>query len=183
MFVSFNSLGQTSTVNVNVKKESSTSDYINAGAASRAAAAEAEKARAAKAAAMNESTTEIKIPLEVDLNSYTHIALVGVTYAYTATGQKVSGKSQYDNFSELFLNSPLIVINPYERDKKRAKKNNRFLREIKEPSWIYLYYETSIVGVDSHRTFVLRDYKNKIIFQGKYVNLDKADVVSPLVYF
>jgi hypothetical protein len=157
-------------------------DAIKAGAASRAASAEAEKARAAKAAAMSDIGAEILVDLTVDLNNYTHIALVSVVYA-SENGTKVSGQAEYKNFGNLFINSPLTLINPYEYDKKIFKKNKRFLKDIKNPSWLYVYYEKSMVGVDAHRIFVVKNYNNKIIYRGKYINTPKADVVSPFVYF
>ena len=157
-------------------------DAIKAGAASRAASAEAEKARAAKAAAMSDIGAEILVDLTVNLNNYTHIALVSVVNAYE-NGTKVSGQADYKNFGNLLINSPLTLINPYEYDKKIFKKNKRFLKDIKNPSWLYVYYETSMVGVDAHRIFVVKNYNNKIIYRGKYINTPKADVVSPFVYF
>ncbi len=185
LFVSFSAIGQDVKVEVTKKKSVSEqiTDATTAYAAATAARAEAAKARAATAAAMNDASTNIIVPLEVDLNNYTHIALVGVTYVYTSTGNKVSGKSQYEDFTTYFLNSPLSVINPYEYNKKVAKKNNRLLREIKNPNWLYLYLDTSLVGVDIHSILVLRDSMNKIIFQGKYVNVSASDFTSPLVYF
>ncbi|MDA9849512.1 hypothetical protein N9C38_02185 [Flavobacteriaceae bacterium] len=132
---------------------------------------------------MNASMVDVKVPLSVDVNNYTHIALVGVTYANNATGAKVSIARTYENFSQLFANSPLTVINPYKQDKRRAKKDNRFLREIKNPKTLYLYYETSIVGVNSHRTLVVRDYQNKIVYRAKAINIDKSEIVDPFVYF
>ena len=161
---------------------------IQAGAAARnaraasAAAAEAEKARAAKAAAMSAIGAEIIVDLTVDLNNYTHLALVNIVFA-DAANKKYSGKEQYERFANLFSSSPLTVINPYVENKSKARKNNQFLKEIKNPSWLYVYYETSTVGVDSHRSFVVRDSKNQIIYRGKYVNTPKSDMVSPFVFY
>jgi len=44
--------------------------------------------------------------------------------------------------------SSLTIINPREYNKKKFRKNMRFLRDTKNPSWLYLYYSTSIQGVD-----------------------------------
>ena len=61
-----------------------------------------------------------------------------------------------------FATSPLIIINPVKKDKKKFKKNRLFLREIKNPNWLYVYYEKSISGVDEIRSILVRDSKNKI---------------------
>ena len=172
---------------VTVKKEQSFSeafnDGIKAGAAARTAAAAQAQARAAASAAMSDSSIETIVPLEVDLNNYEKVALVGITYANLSTGAKTSNKSTYNNFEQLFANSMLQVLNPYEVDKRKARKNNRFLREIKDPKTLYMYYETSLVGVNLHRMLIVRDFENKIIYRAKVVNIDKAELVAPFVYF
>ena len=155
-------------------------DRVLEGRGSRAA--EAEKARIARAEAMSAIGAEIIVDLEVDLNDYTHLALVNVIYADNAT-KKYSGKSQYEKFEGLFSSSPLALINPYKENRRKAKKNKQFLKEMKNPSWLYLYYETSAVGVDMHRSFVVRDSENKIIYRGKYVNTPKSDMVAPFVFY
>lgn len=174
-------------VDVTVKKEQSVSEAINdgvrAGAAARTAAAAQAQARAAASAAMTDSSIETIVPLEVDLNNYEKVALVGITYANLSTGAKTSNKSTYNNFEQLFANSMLQVLNPYEVDKRKARKNNRFLREIKDPKTLYMYYETSLVGVNLHRMLIVRDFENKIIYRAKVVNIDKAELVAPFVYF
>ena len=174
-------------VDVTVKKEQSVSEAINdgvrAGAAARTAAAAQAQARAAASAAMSDSSIETIVPLEVDLNNYEKVALVGITYANLSTGAKTSNKSTYNNFEQLFANSMLQVLNPYEVDKRKARKNNRFLREIKDPKTLYMYYETSLVGVNLHRMLIVRDFENKIIYRAKVVNIDKAELVAPFVYF
>ena len=174
-------------VDVTVKKEQSFSeafnDGIKAGAAARTAAAAQAQARAAASAAMSDSSIETIVPLEVDLNNYEKVALVGITYANLSTGAKTSNKSTYNNFEQLFANSMLQVLNPYEVDKRKARKNNRFLREIKDPKTLYMYYETSLVGVNLHRMLIVRDFENKIIYRAKVVNIDKAELVAPFVYF
>ena len=185
--------GQTQNINVNVKKTQSFSESLNEGrkagaaasqarAAQTAAAAEVEKARIARAEAMSAIGAEIIVDLEVDLNDYTHLALVNIVYADNSN-TKFSRKSEYKEFTDLFSSSLLSVINPYLENKRKAKKNNKFLKEIKNPSWLYVYYETSIVGVDVHRSFVVRDSENNIIYRGKYVNTPKSDMVSPFVFY
>jgi hypothetical protein len=169
---------QNQPVNTNNKTNSFADSYAKGAQAAAARAA----AEAARAAAMSEATTNIKVPIEIDLNDYTHLALVGITFS-NVYNKKFSGRKQYEEFAKLFLNSPLIVVNPYVKSKQKSKADNRWLREIKSPTYLYVYYETSTVGVDSHRSLVVRNSENKIIYQIKAVNIPKSEVVDPFVYF
>lgn len=159
------------TLNVNVKKESSVSDYVQAAAARRAA-------NAARAAAMSEASSNIKVPLSVDLNNYSDIALVGVEYAGGSTG-----KRYYKDFKKTLSFSPLNIIDPADYDKKKFKKNNTFLRTIKNPNWIYVSYRRSTSGVDEVRSLIVRDSKNKVIYSATHTNVPAAEVVSILTDF
>lgn len=85
---------------------------------------------AARANLMAPAGQEIKIPLTIDLNNYTTIALVGVTYVHPS-GKKSSNRGTYRNFEQLLLNSPFTILNPATYDKKKFRKNSRFLRDIK----------------------------------------------------
>ncbi len=167
-------------VNVNVKKEKSVVETVND---SRKASAAESQAQAARAAAMSEVADNVKVPIEVDLNDYTHIALVSVIYAFpngTRTGFK---KANYMDLKKNLINSPLTIINPYEFDKRQAKKDPRFLRGIKDPKWLYVYYDRAIQGVDDIRTLVIRDSNNKIIFHRVGRNISFSEILSPIVYF
>ena len=181
MFVPLVSLGQTQPIKVEVEQKQSFSQSFNeslkAGAAARTARAASESAAAARANAMSESFLEIKTPLTVDLYKYSHVALVDVTYAYP-NGNKVIDKTTYERFKQLLINSPLTIINPREYNKKKFKKNMRFLRDIKNPSWLYLYYSTSIQGVDEMRSLVIRNSKNQIIYNVKSRNITKDELVQ-----
>ena len=77
-------------------------DGVKAAAARTQAIASAEKARAEKAKAMSDIGAEIIVDLTVDLNNYTHIALVNVTYANTISGVKISNARTYEDFANLF---------------------------------------------------------------------------------
>jgi len=56
----------------------------------------------------------------------------------------------------------------------------RFLRDTKNPSWLYLYYSTSIQGVDEMRSLIFRESKNKIIYNVKAKNTIKDELVTVL---
>ena len=200
IFSSAFAYSQSKDVTVKVKTEKSVSENLNDGikagaaattaraaettarAAAATAAAAAVEAQAKLAEAMSESSSNVKVPLEVDLYNYTHIAIIDATFAYP-NGNQISGKSTYKQTAETLANSPLSIIVPHEYDKKKFKENNRFLRDIKNPEWIYLYYTKSIQGVDEIRALVIRDYKNKILYNVTTINTPIDEVVSPIVNF
>ena len=128
--------------------------------------------RIERAKAMAEPSTEVTVPLEVDLYNYSHIAIVSTDWYSTKTIKK-----------EL-INSPLSIIDPKEYDKKAYRKNKRFLRDIKDPNWIYLYIaHTSQGGINTEVSITVRDSKNKIIYNSKSINKTYQDVLSPLINF
>ena len=127
---------------------------------------------------------EIKVPLTIDLNNFTTIALVNVTYLVGTGRYKNSSKLTYKKFERHLYNSNFTILNPVTYDKKKFKKNNRFLRDIKNKDWLYLYFDTSPSGaVDVIRTLVIKDYSNKIIYSGLYTNVTIDEILNPIVYF
>ncbi len=153
-----------------------------AGAAAANARANATAARAATSAAMNSANVEEKVPITVDLYNYSSIAIVNSTYS-NATGAQSSNKRTYSDLASSLANSPLTIINPVDYDKKRFKKNTRFLRDIKNPEWLYLYYVKSMVGVNEVRSIVVRDHKNKVIYNATTTNVPFSETLSPIVNF
>ena len=150
--------------------------------ARKAGAAEMEAA-AARAAAMSEPSTTIKKPLDVDLYDYTHIAIVDATFANPVTGAQGASRGSYKATAESLSNSPLSIVNPLTYDKKKFKKNKRFLREIKNPKWLYFYFVKSIQGVDDVRSVVVRNFQNRLIYSVVTVNVSFDETISPLVNF
>lgn len=175
LFVFGLAFSQDEDVTVKVKTEKSIGEQIIDG--QRAAAAR-QQAQAATAAAMSDPSTEIKIPLNEDLNNYTDIALVGVTYSGNSSTRGV-----YKDCATRLSYSPLNVINPVEYDKKKFKKDKLFLRTIKNPSWLYLYYKRTTQGVDEVRSLIIRNSKNKIIYSASSINVAMDEVISPLINF
>ena len=90
------------------------------------------------------------------------------------------GKRCYNLIAKDLSFSPLQVINPTEYDKKKFKKNNSFLRTIKNPDWLYVTYRKSIQGVDDIRSLIVRGSNNKILYNISTVNIAIAEVLSPL---
>ena len=156
------------TINVNVKKDDSYSDGV--------------KARAALATAMAEPSVKVKVPLTVDFNDYTHIALVGVDYWVKGIGI-FSNKAAYKKVEKLLNYSFLEVINPVEKDKKKFKKNKMFLRSIKDPNWLYVYYKDALQSIDKVTSLVIRDSKNKVLYSATHTNFSGTEVMSVLTDF
>lgn len=139
-------------------------------------------ARAAESAAMTDSSKDIKVPLEVDLYQFTHIAIVDATFANDA-GRQGASRSSYKSTAKTFSNSPLTIINPFEYDKKKFKKDKKFLRGIKNPNWLYVYYVKSKQGVNDIRSLVVRKSDNRIIYNITTTNIPMDETVSALINF
>ena len=154
------------TINVNVKKDVTVSKSIMEIATERAAA-------------MSEPSTVIKTPIEVDFNNFTTIALVGIGNIGGIFGPKLS----YKAVAKALEFSPITVMNPIEENKKKFKKNKMFLRETKDPNWLYVYVKFSMSGVNSIKSLVIRDSKNKVLYSVSHTNVPLAEVMSPLVDF
>jgi len=154
------------TINVNVKKDVTVSKSIMEIATERAAA-------------MSEPSTVIKTPIEVDFNNFTTIALVGIGNI----GGIYGPKSSYKAVAKALEFSPITVMNPIEENKKKFKKNKMFLRETKDPNWLYVYVKFSMSGVNSIKSLVIRDSKNKVLYSVSHTNVPLAEVMSPLVDF
>ena len=136
----------------------------------------------ARANVMSPAGQEIKTPLTIDLNNYTTIALVGVTYV-NPSGKKSSNRGKYRNFEQLLLNSPFTIINPATYDKKKFRKNSRFLRNIKNDDWLYLYFRLSDEGVNSIKSIIVRDSQNRLIYNASTTNVTLEETLSPIVDF
>ena len=137
---------------------------------------------AARANLMAPAGQEIKIPLTTDLNNYTTIALVGVTYVHPS-GKKSSNRGTYRNFEQLLLNSPFSILNPATYDKKKFRKNSRFLRDIKNDDWLYLYFRLSDEGVNSIKSIIIRNSQNRVIYNASTTNVTLEETLSPIVDF
>ena len=164
---------------IKVKTEKGIGEVIADGQKARAAR---ETAAAARAAAMSEGSSDIKTPLTVDLYNYEAIAIVDATFAYPS-GAQVANKSSYNMMSESFSNSPLTIINPTKYDKKKFRKNKKFLRDVKNPKWLYIYFKKSIQGVDEIRSLVVRNHQNRIIYNITTTNISADETISALVDF
>ena len=132
-----------------------------------------------RAAAMSDPSSIIKTPLQVDLNNFTTIALVGIGNIGGLYGPKAS----YKWVHKALEFSPLKVINPLKENKKKYKKNKMFLRDTKDPNWLYIYVKFSMSGVNSTKSLTIRDSKNKVLYSASHTNSSIPEVMSVLTDF
>ncbi|MDB4090923.1 hypothetical protein N9528_01195 [Crocinitomicaceae bacterium] len=181
------SFGQTRPLKIETSKTETYQQSMNAATQAKASKTQAAAAKtqaaaartaadAARSSAMKEPLTEILIPLEVDLNSYTHLALVSIG----GTGGRT--KELYDHTASTLMSSPFTIVNPTE-NKKLFKKNPLYLKGSKHSGWLYLYYSRSSLGVNELRDVLVRDSNNKVIYSSKNRNVSYERVLSPLINF
>jgi len=136
---------------------------------------------------LSEKSINIKTPFTADLSKYTHLLIVEcqlpypityTTFGYGSTGNY----SQFNSLESMLSLSAFEVMNPYKVDKKRFKKDYSFLKTIKNESYLYLYYiERRGRGDDANQTLIIRDWKNKIIYNATHINLGLNEVFAPLI--
>jgi len=128
---------------------------------------------------LGDSKVEIIQNLKVNLNDFTHIAIVDVPYRK---------RRNYNAVEKVLLSSKLVVINPaYKKFKKQFKKNPLFLNSEKNESWLYLSITSSsrIIKGLRYKTsnITLRDSKNKTLYEAKEVNTTYQDGLEFLINF
>ena len=65
---------------------------------------------------------------------------------------KADGDTSTAVYNKALEFSPLKVINPLKENKKKFKKNKMFLRDTKDPNWLYIYVKFSMSGVNSTKS-------------------------------
>tara|TARA_R110002153_G_scaffold172895_1_gene325682 strand:- start:287 stop:808 length:522 start_codon:yes stop_codon:yes gene_type:complete len=127
----------------------------------------------------NEKTT-IKTPLTADLSNYTHLLLVDATLG--SDNWYFNHISQFNKLEQLLSLSVFEVMNPYKVNKKRWKKEPYFLKTIKIESYLYMYVNQSQGrGDDVNTTFIIRDWKNKQIYNATHINTGLNEILAPLI--
>ena len=118
---------------------------------------------------LSEKSSVIKTPLTADLSNYTHLLMVNV--------------QNYPLVESLLSLSAFEIMNPYKVDKKRARKEGyTFLKTMKNESYLYLYVvEVEGKGDDKNTSFIIRDWKNKIIYNATHINTGLNEVLAPLI--
>ena len=145
---------------------------------------------------LSDEKTTIKTHLTADLSNYTHLLLVKVNLKINDN----SGFSSYNFTDELFHNKfwmnklsyELVknllemgvfeIVNPYVFDRKRFKKEPLYLKSIKKESYLYLYLiQSQGKGDDINTTFIIRDWKNKQIYNSTHINTGLNEILAPLI--
>lgn len=144
---------------------------------------------------LSSEKTTIKTPLTANLSNYTHLALVKVNKHYTLITSlntynyfsenghyKSSNRKGYEPVEMLLSMSVLEIINPYEFDRRRFKKDQNYLKEIKKETYLYLYLTQNVGrGDDINTSIVVRDWKNKLIYSATHINTGLNEVLAPLI--
>ena len=136
---------------------------------------------------LSDEKTTIKTPLTADLSNYTHLLLVDYTLAkkgfnYTAKINDIFFKNYPDELKEMLSLTVFEIMNPRQVDKKRARKEPNFLRTIKNESYLYLQIRQSKgKGDDVNTTFIIRDWKNKQIYNATHINTGLNEILAPLI--
>jgi len=140
---------------------------------------------------LSDEKTTIKTPFTTDLSNYTHLLLVDAIINIPIYGSKYFTEYKYNvrdrarghfALKQILSLSIFEVMNPYEVDKKRFKKEPNFLKTIKNESYLYLYLKQgSGRGDDINTTFVIRDWKNKTIYSSTHINTGLNEILNPLI--
>ena len=139
---------------------------------------------------LSSEKTTIKIPLTADLSNYTHLALVkvniqtsGFSRAFTERlSYKLENEFGYVPVEQLLSMSILEIINPYDFDRRRFKKDHYYLKTIKKETYLYLYLTQNYGrGDDINTSIVVRDWKNKIIYSATHINTGLNEILAPLI--
>ena len=83
---------------------------------------------------------------------------------------------------EILAYTPFEIINPIEFDKNKYKKTPMYLKSIKKESYLYMYISQSQGrGDDINTTFIIRDWKNKQIYNATHINTGLNEILAPLI--
>ena len=136
--------------------------------------------RVARPLVLSDEKTTIKTPLTADLSNYTHMLLVD--YKLSRGGSFVAYGLEAGKIQETLSLSVFEIMNPFKVDKKRARKELNFLKTIKNESYLYLQIRQSKGrGDDVNTTFIIRDWKNKIIYNATHINTGLNEILAPLI--
>ena len=123
---------------------------------------------------------EILQSIEVDLNNYTDILLVSVN---VNDGYRSGYYDRYDGIKRKLVSSRFNIQHPKEVDKKKWKKNSSFLKEVKNPKYLYLYIDFSKIMDDVITILTIKDFENNIIYSTKNTNISTSEILLPLCNF
>ena len=125
---------------------------------------------------MSKPNLEVEVPLQRDLYDFTHIAVVSAKCTNIP-----KAKNCFGNIIGRLYYSPLERLFPNNiRNRKKFKENNGYLRDIKDPNWLYVTYRESKQGYDHLKSLTIRDFENNVIFKSSSVNVPIDEVLSVL---
>lgn len=125
---------------------------------------------------LSEKSINVKVPFNADLSKYTTILLIDVSRFWNRD------EFNYSSISDVLSLTVFEIKNPYDIDKKRFKKEPNFLKTIKKDSYLYLSYkEFAGRGDDKNSTLIIRDWKNKIIYNATHINTGLNEIFAPLI--
>ena len=129
-----------------------------------------------------ESSTKIITPKTVNFNDYSHLALV------TINNLGASTRGWYRIYEERLSGSPLVILNPFKVDKKKAAYDHNFLKTVENPNYLYLdYYRSKGAKSDPAGTritkIIVRDYKKTVLYSVEHTNVAMKETLSPFINF
>tara|TARA_R110002153_G_scaffold272705_1_gene441818 strand:+ start:490 stop:1041 length:552 start_codon:yes stop_codon:yes gene_type:complete len=140
---------------------------------------------------LSDEKTTIKTPLTAVLSNYTHLLLVDVnlstgfsSYKFSKYGYDTAFKNRYGfvKVNDMLAYSIFEVVNPIVFNKKRFRKEPLYLKSIKKESYLYMYVNQSQGrGDDVNTTFIIRDWKNKQIYNATHINTGLNEILAPLI--
>ena len=143
---------------------------------------------------LSDEKTTIKTPLTADLSNYTHLLLVSISIKNTAkhlSNLSFTNEFNRDTNKNDYAYKPVKnllemgvfeIVNPYEFDSKRFKKEPLYLKSIIKESYLYLYLiQREGKGDDVNTTFIIRDWKNKQIYNATHINTGLNEILAPLI--
>jgi len=141
---------------------------------------------------LSDASIDVRVPL-ADLSSYTDILIVKAVlmnknYRYDSVFEfhgikPKSNKKTYKEIENILSMSLFEVKNPFEEKPKKAKKEPDFLKTVKEPTYLYLYFsESSGRGDDTNSTIIIRDYNNKVLYAANHINVGIEEALSPIMF-
>ena len=138
---------------------------------------------------LSETSTNVKVPVSVDLNKFTHILIIDYVYEHKWTNsygpqRQFRSTSRYGNakLEEALSYSSFTVLNPFEVKKSKAKKDPSYLKTLKNEKYLYLYIrEGSGRGDDLNTTIIVRNSDNDKIYSATHINTGLNEILAPLI--
>ena len=127
---------------------------------------------------------EIIKSIEIDLNNFTDLLIVNVNLGRLPSNHKSYYLSKdYKEVERNLLSSPLNIWNPHSVNKKKFKKNPRFLKNEKDSKYLYLSIDFSRIMDDVITILTVRDFENNIIYSTKNTNISMSEILFPFINF